>query len=133
MAKRITFFLEPQHSVYDYLTKKRSLLVSRGHGKTTFTDEYTTGQTDLAIITPASGRKLDIVGVLIATDSITADISLDFATSLIKVMRLYGSAFTRIINDDMHIVGKVDEALTFNSTVGNYNVFIMINYRETVE
>lgn len=133
MAKLITLLLEPKHSVYDYLTKKRSLLVSRGHGKTTFTEEYLTGQTDLAIITPTPGRKLDIVGLLIATDSITADVSLDFVTSGKKVMRLYSSAFARMINDDMHIEGDVDEVLTFNSTAGNYKTFIMVNYRETVE
>lgn len=130
MVKLVALFLEPKHSIYDHLTKKRSLLVSRGHGKSTFTAEYTANQTNLAILTPASGKKLAVVGVLIATDSITGDVNLDFITSGKKVMPLYASAFARTINDDVHIEGAVDEVLTLNSTTGANNVFIMVNYRE---
>lgn len=129
MSKLITLLLEPKHSIYDYLTKKRSLLVSRGHGKSTFTAEYTANQTNLAIITPMTGKKLAVVGVLIATDSITGDVNLDFLTSGKKVMPLYASTFSRTINDDIHIEGAVDEVLTLNSTTGASNVFIMVNYR----
>lgn len=118
-------------SVYDSKTGLTSLLVSRAHGKTTFPEEYTAAQTNTVIITPAAGKRLDIVGVLIHTDATTGVVSLDFATSGIKVMRLYASAFSRAISDDMHIAGAVDEVLTLNTTTGANNVFIHVNYRET--
>ena len=118
-------------TVYDAKTGFVSLLVSRGHGKTTFTDEYTDNQTNLEIIAPAEGKKLDIVGVLIVTDATTGDVLLDFVTSTKKVMRLYASAFARMVSDDMHVVGAVDEPLTLNTTTGANNVFVLVNYRET--
>lgn len=117
-------------TVYDTKTGLVSLLVSRGHGKTTFTEEYTDNQTNLTIITPASGKKIDIVGVLIVTDATTGDVLLDFATSGKKVMRLYASAFARVVSFDMHIEGAVDEVLTLNTTTGANNVFVLVNYRE---
>lgn len=119
-------------TVYDYKTGLVSLLVSRGHGKTTFTEEYTAAQTNTTIITPASGKKIDVVGVLIVTDATTGDVTLDFTTSGIKVMRLYASAFARMVSDDMHVEGAIDEVLTLNTTTGTNNVFILVNYRETV-
>lgn len=129
MAKLVTLLLEPKHSIYDHLTKKRSLLVSRGHGKSTFTEEYTAAQTNTAILTPASGKKLAVVGVLLSTDANTGVISLDFATSAKKVFRLYASAFAESVEDDLHIEGATDEALTLNSTTGTSNVFVLVNYR----
>lgn len=119
-------------TVYDTKTGLVSLLVSRGHGKTTFTEEYTAAQTDLTIITPASGKKIDVVGVLAVTDSETGAISLDFATSGKKIMRLYASKFSSVVNDDMHIEGAVDEVVTLNTTTGASNVFVLVNYREVV-
>ena len=117
-------------TVYDTKTGLVSLLVSRGHGKTTFTEEYTAAQSDTTIITPSSGKKLDIVGVTLATDATTGDIYLTFATSGKIVMPLYASAFSRAINDDMHVEGAVDEVLTLNTTTGTSKLFVLVNYRE---
>ena len=117
-------------TVYDSKTGLVSLLVSRGHGKSTFTEEYTAAQTDTAIITPTLCNKLDIVGALIITDATTGDVYLTFATSGKTVMPLYAAAFKRSINDDMHVEGDCGEALTLNSTTGTSKVFVLVNYRE---
>lgn len=129
MAKLITLLLEPKHSVYDYLTKKRSLLVSRGHGKTTFREEYTEDQTNITLLTPISGLKIDVVGVLLSTDATTGEMRLDFATSGDIIMPLYATAFAKTLNDDMHAEGAVDEAVRLNTTTGAKKAFVMINYR----
>lgn len=116
-------------TVYDTKTGLVSLLVSRGHGKNTFTEEYTANQTNLAIITPGSGKKVDVVGVLAVTDSETGAISLDFVPSGKKIMRLYASKFSSVVNDDMHTEGYPGEVVTLNTTTGANNVFILVNYR----
>ena len=119
-------------TVYDYKTGLVSLLVSRGHGKTTFTAEYDEEQSFTAIITPASGKKLDIVGALILTDATTGVARLLFLTSGKIVMPLYASVFARIISDDMHVEGAIDESLSLYTSTGTNNVFVLVNYRETV-
>jgi len=117
-------------SIYDYKSGKRNLIISRAAGKTTFADEYGSNQTDEAIITPSSGKRLCIAGVHTSMDADTGDILLDFATSNKKVWRHYGAKFKTLPSKDIHIEGDVDESLTLNSTQGDNDIFVMVNYRE---
>lgn len=117
-------------TIYDYKTGELSLIVSRAAGKTTFTEEYGSNQTNEAIITPSAGKKLCIAGVHTSMDADAGDILLDFATSNQKVWRHYGAKFKTSPSKDIHIDGDIDEALTLNSTQGANNMFVMVNYRE---
>jgi len=117
-------------TIYDYKTGELSLIVTRAAGKTTFAEEYGDNQTDVDIITPSSGKKICIAGIHTSMDADSGDISLDFATSNKKVWRHYGAKFKTLPSKDIHIHGAVDEALTLNSTQGNNNMFVMVNYRE---
>lgn len=117
-------------TIHDYKTGKTSLLVSRAHGKNSFSEEYSTSQTNTMIITPASGKKLDIVSVMIDINGNTGTVSLDFATSLKKVMRVYVAKTQHTVSGDLHIDGATNEVLTLNTTTGDVEVFIIVNYRE---
>ena len=117
-------------TIYDYKTGETSIITSRAAGKTTFTEEYGSNQTNEAIITPAAGRKLCIAGIHTSMDADAGDISLDFVTSNKKVWRHYGAKFKTSPSKDLHIDGRVDESLTLNSTQGANNIFVMVNYRE---
>ena len=117
-------------TIYDFKTDKTSLIVSRAAGKNTFTEEYGSNQANQAIITPASGKKVCVGGVLTAIDADSGDISLDFLTSGKKVWRHYGAKFKTQGGKDIHIDGAVDEPLTLNSTQGAHNIFLLVNYRE---
>jgi len=120
----------PIHTVKDNLTKRTSILTSRGHGKNTITVEYTVNQAATALITPNSGKKVDVCGVFTSSDSAAGEIRLDFATSLIKVWRHYITTFAQASDMDMHIEGAVDEVLTVTTSQGPKLVFIVVNYRE---
>jgi hypothetical protein len=117
-------------TIYDYKSGKTSLIVSRAAGKITFTEEYGSNQANQAIITPASGKKICVGGVLTAIDADAGDISLDFLTSGKKVWRHYGAKFKTQCGKDIHIDGAVDESLTLNSTQGANDIFLLVNYRE---
>ena len=122
--------LDGVDTIYDHKSGKRSLIVSRAAGKTTFTEEYGSNQTDEEIITPASGKRLCIAGIHTSMDADAGNILLDFATSGQKVWRQYGARFKTTPSKDIHIEGDVDESLTLNSTQGVHNIFVMVNYRE---
>ena len=117
-------------TIYDYKSGKTSLIISRAAGKTTFAEEYGSNQTNQAIITPSSGKKICIGGIHTSIDADSGDISLDFSTSGKKVWRHYGAKFKTSPSKDVHIDGAVDESLTLNSTQGTNNIFVMVNYRE---
>jgi hypothetical protein len=117
-------------TIYDFKTDKTALIVSRAAGKTTFTEEYGSNQTNLVMITPSSGKKICIGGVLTSMDADSGDILLDFLTSGKKVWRHYGAKFKTQCGKDIHIDGAVDESLTLNSTQGAHNIFLLVNYRE---
>ncbi len=115
--------------IYDNLTDKYSVAVSRGAGKNTFTDVYSEDITDEIILSPEPGQKLMIVGILTAIDADTGNIMLDFAESGMIVWRHYGARFKSQPVTDMSLIGDPDEDLILNTTQGENDVFILINYR----
>jgi len=116
--------------VRDNLTGRSSVLVSRGHGKNTKTVEYIANHAASALITPNTGKRIDVSGVFSNSNSDTGEIQLDFLTSEIKVWRQYLDKNDHLADTDLHIEGAVDEVLTVTTTQGDKKVFILVKYRE---
>lgn len=120
----------PIDVAYDENTGRSSLVMSRAHGKTTYSVELTANHAAGAEITPASGNYLAITNVFCCTDAAAGEVKLDFATSGIPVFRLYATKTSACASLEGHIEGVVDEVLTLTTTTGAQKVFLMINYRE---
>lgn len=114
----------------DRLSGKKALLTSYLEFLNTFSHVYTSNETNNNIITPASGRKLCVHGVIITTGSNSGDVELDFASSGRPVARLYATRFQQHVAINLHIEGDVDEPLTLNTTTGVNDVFIAVSYIE---
>lgn len=117
-------------TVRDNLTGRSSLLTSRGHGKNTKTVEYIADQSATALITPNTGKRIDVTGVFSNSNSDTGEVKLDFLTSEIIVWRQYIDKNDHLAESDMHIEGQVDEVLTVETSQGVKKVFIVVKYRE---
>ena len=105
---------------------------------TSFTEEYTadgSGNISEAIITPASGCRVDVHVFQIQTDGASGEISLDFADSSAKVGKLYVTKNTSVEVSQDHSEGTVDEALTLTATgIGSGSkVFVKVQYLEEEE
>jgi len=114
----------------DQLSGKKALLTSHLEFLNTFSHIYNANQTNLNIITPTPGRRLCVHLVVIATESNTGEVELDFLTSNHPVGRLYATRFQQHVSQDLHIEGAVDEPLTLNSTTGANELFIAVSYIE---
>lgn len=114
---------------YDEETGLASLAVSRGAGKNTFTYEYTSAQTNTIIVNPGTTQKVCVASVYVCGDGTTGVVSLDFATSAIKVFRHYMTKYNTGFASDMHIEGAANENLGLTTTTGTDKVFIIVNYR----
>ena len=100
------------------------------HGFTkTFTAEYAIDKANLTIITPTSGKALQIKGVYIGTGSTDGKVRLYFATTADSAAIVYGADNTGYI--PMFIEGAVDEPLAMTSTFGAGDpFFVLVNYTE---
>ncbi len=94
---------------------------------TSFTQDYAGAQTNLTIVTPSSGKKLEIIGVYASTSTVNIDITLDFATSGNIVFKLYTAQKATDSGIPCHHDGAVDESLRL--TCGA-NTFICVSYME---
>lgn len=94
----------------------------------TFTEEYTQSQTNEEIITPAEGNRLVVKDVSIHTKANSGKVELDFNGT--KVARLYSSVNNRFTPSVSTIRGVTDEPLVLNSTTGDNELFLSINYVE---
>lgn len=114
---------------YDESTELASLAVSRGAGKNTFTEEYTSAQTNTVIVNPGATQKVCVASVYVCGDGTTGVVSLDFATSGIKVFRHYMTKYQSSFASDTHIEGAANENLQLTTTTGTDTVFVIVNYR----
>ena len=98
----------------------------------TFTAEYTGEQTDVALITPTSGKAIEIYSILLHSEASAGTIALDFATSTKKVARLYAAKNGQIYTSRMKVTGATNEVLTLNISGVNASdkTFVLVNYRE---
>lgn len=99
---------------------------------TTYSVVLTGNQASQTILTPSSGFKLCIRSVSTTVDGNAGDITLDFATSNKPVHRHYSTgAGEKSSGGGGHILGAVDEVLTFSATaLGASELFMIINYVE---
>ena len=92
-----------------------------------FAQDYSGAQTNLTIITPSSGKKIEIIGVYTSTSTVNVDVTLDFATSGNIVFKLYTAQKATDSGIPCHHDGEVDESLRL--TCGA-NTFICVSYME---
>ncbi len=92
-----------------------------------FAQDYSGAQTNLTIITPSSGKKLEIIGVYTSTSTVNVDVTLDFATSGNIIFKLYTAQRATAAGIPCHHDGAVDESLRL--TCGA-NTFICVSYIE---
>lgn len=120
-----------QATVYtDLLSGKKALLTSYLEFLNTFSHVYIANETNNNIISPGSGRKLCVHGVIITTESNAGDVAVDFASSNIPVARLYATRFQQHVSINLHIEGAISEPLTLNTTTGANDVFLAVSYIE---
>lgn len=105
-----------------------ALVVNIDESQCSFSKVYTANQTNLDIITPASGQIVAVHGVFCATDSAAGEVALDLATSSKPVFRMYASKTQASAQSTMNIAGAADEPLTLNTTTGDNNTFLVVNY-----
>lgn len=117
-------------TVYDVNTKKYSIAVSRGAGKQTFSEEYTSNQTDLVVITGEEGYEIHVVGVYISTESSTGVVKIDYEDDSQKIFRLYATKYQNANQDDFAYRGEDGEGVKLTSTTGDDDLFVAINYRK---
>ena len=103
--------------------------VSRAAGKSTFTDIYTANHAASVILSPVSGKRLQIAGWYWASDSAAGELHVYFATSSIDVIWGFLTKTSNASGLDCSITGAVNEGLTLASTQGDQKLFILINYR----
>lgn len=87
---------------------------------------YTSAQTDTAIWTPSTGKKIVLVGIVFSTDT-AMNIKIEVGTtSVIPPMYMAANGGAVISGGDAPIwVGSADEILTVtSSTTGNHSVLL---------
>ena len=92
-----------------------------------FAQDYSGAQTNLTIITPSSGKKLELIGVYTSTSTVNIDVTLDFAISGNIVFKLYTAQKATDSGIPCHHDGAINESLRL--TCGA-NTFICVNYIE---
>lgn len=114
---------------YDQLTGLASIVISRGGGKNTFSEEYNAAQAATVIVNPAATQRVCVASVFVCGDGAAGVVSLDFVASGIKVFRHYMTKYNSSFTSDMHVEGALDENLALTTTTGTDKVFIIVNYR----
>jgi len=105
-----------------------SLVTNIDSSQCSFSEEYSSAQTNLIVITPESGHNLAIHSVYCTTDGASGEVHLDFLSSGKKVFRMYVTKENVTGMSTLNIEGGVDESLTLTTTTGTDKVFILINY-----
>lgn len=121
--------MPPADHVYDYETGRWSMCTTRSHGHPTYPGLWNVNQVNLAILTPPPNRRICVNGVYWATDANAGTAALDFLVSAIPVFRAYPSNLQSSGEVGLHLEGGLGEALTFNSTTGAKEFFLLVNYR----
>ena len=103
-----------------------ALITNTDSSQCSFSEEYSSAQTNLIIITPGAGKKLCIHGIYCTTDGAAGEIHLDFSGQ--KVFRMYVTKENSTGMSTLNIEGEIDESLTLTTTTGTDKVFILVNY-----
>jgi len=98
----------------------------------TFEIDTSTDTSPQTLLTPSSGKKLEIRGVFIFSDSTSGEVEVVFPTSNIKVAKIYCSRYYQTQLPKIKIPGVTDESLQaqWSSLSTNAKIFIVVNYIE---
>lgn len=106
-------------------------VLNRQDFEVSFTVEQDSNQTAQTLLTPTSGKSLQIKGVYINTEASSGDIRLYFATSANTVIKTYGATGPVTGYVPVFIQGQRNEPLKLTDTLGaDQNYFILVNYKE---
>ena len=102
---------------------------------TTFTAEIDANQTDVALITPTSGKLIKVTGIYISTEGATSagqKIRLKFNTSDNTICTFFSTTTPASLPmPDIVVRGARNEVLSITSDLGaDKNYFIVVNYKE---
>ena len=89
--------------------------------------DYAQAQTAVAYLTPTSGKKLVIKQVYVSTSTVNVDVTLEFATSVKTIFKLYTAQKATATGNIICGEGAVDEVLSL--TCGD-NTFVSVSYDE---
>lgn len=99
----------------------------------TVTATYVGNQSGVTVVTPASGKHLQIIGVQVTSDDSLFDCKLEFATSG-QVVAQHFEQSTLGAYIPVNITGDADETLDLTITGSDaQNWFLIINYAEVAE
>ena len=110
----------------------QTFIANRRDFDTSYTNEFDQNQTAAALITPTSGKLLQIVGVYVATEATSGTLRLYMGTSSNTIVQMYASSGdTKAGYIPLSIVGTRNEVLRITSTLGaDNNYWILVNYKE---
>lgn len=117
--------------IKDYGTGVFSIAVSRAMGKKTHSVLIIADLTDADLITPISGKRLQIAGIYVGSQVNVGELTLEFVTSGITVFYFDSSKYQHSSVLDCADVGEVDEPLQITTSMGADNkVILKVNYRQ---
>lgn len=102
-------------------------LANRSGYETSFTNEYSANQ-NAAIITPASGKSIQVKGVYLGSAASSGKVRLYFGTSGNTIATIYAADNTGYI--PVFLEGARNEAIKCEATTGDNNYFVAVNYTE---
>lgn len=92
-----------------------------------FASDYTDAQSQVAILTPTSGKKIRVVQVYVSTKTTTTDVTLEFATSGTTAFKLYTTTRAAATGNIVCGEGATNEALSLTCGAGT---FVSVAYDE---
>jgi hypothetical protein len=96
----------------------------------TVTSSFVGNQTDQTLVTPTSGKKIQVIGVLLTSDDSLFTATIEFLTSG-KVVQSHFEQGTLGAYIPTNVTGTTDEVLSLNiSDSAAQNWFVQVNYAE---
>ena len=94
--------------------------------------DTSTETSPVTVLTPSSGRKLDVRGVYIATDSIAGEIEVRFPTSGILLGKVYCAVHKAVTLQQIRFQGAADESIhvSWTGLSTGAKIFYAIRYKE---
>ena len=116
-------------AIYDEGTGKYSLCVTRGGGKQSVREVYTSDQTGVVLLACPEGKRIQVVGAYISTTSSAGEVDIHFAELADIIFPLYATKYQADGNEDMALIGAVNADVKVTTTTGDEKVFVLLNYR----
>ncbi len=112
------------HSGFGSFNSARELQVNTTDNLLTFTHDYTGAEANTVMITPPSGKSIEVHGVYISSDNTNTDTHIDFSGGVL-VFKLYVNTFTSSASPVMHVTGGVDETVRITCPA---DTFVIVTY-----